>query len=106
VSSPSKIRALFIQSSRVRLRNPLRDAAVYCAVWLKVLVSAMVELNDAIAQLEMRSEQLILHLRSVQRTAPGAEEVRSTLLAMLVRLVALKAQRQHHVELLNRDQAA
>lgn len=66
----------------------------------------MVELNDAIARLEMRSEQLVLHLRSIRRTAPGAEEARSTLLAMLVRLVALKAKRQRQIELLEFDQAA
>src|ERR1700675_4995119 len=69
------------------------------------LVSTMAELNDAIARLELRSEQLILHLRSIQRTAPGAREVRSPLVAKVVRVVALKAQRQQHVELLELNQA-
>jgi hypothetical protein len=66
----------------------------------------MIELNNEIARLELRCEQLVLHLRSMQRNAPGAEDVRSTLLAMLQELVALKAKRQRQVELLQLNQAA
>jgi hypothetical protein len=58
------------------------------------VVNAMAELENSIARLELWAEQLTLHLRSMQRNAPGAEQVRSELLVILLRLVALKGKRQ------------
>jgi hypothetical protein len=54
----------------------------------------MRDLNDRIARLEMCSEQLRLHLRSVPRDSLEAEEVRSDLLSMLRELAMLKGERQ------------
>jgi hypothetical protein len=54
----------------------------------------MRDLNDRIARLEMCSEQLRLHLRSVPRDSLEAEEVRSDLLSMLQELAMLKGERQ------------
>ena len=58
------------------------------------MVSTMAELDNSIARFELRAEELILHLRSMQRNAPGAEQTRSELLVILLRLVALKGKRQ------------
>jgi hypothetical protein len=44
--------------------------------------------------MELRAEQLIIHLRTTQRHAPGAEQLRSVLLVMLRRLVGLKRERE------------
>jgi hypothetical protein len=54
----------------------------------------MRDLNGRIARLEMCSEQLRLHLRSVPRDSLEAEEVRSDLLSMLQELAMLKGERQ------------
>jgi hypothetical protein len=51
-------------------------------------------LNSAIRQMELRAEQLIIQLRAMERDAPGAEQLRSVLLVILVRLVALKRERE------------
>jgi len=53
----------------------------------------MVELNNQIARLEMRSEQLSIHLRSVGRLSKEAGEARAVLFAMLENLVVLKTRR-------------
>jgi hypothetical protein len=53
----------------------------------------MLELNDRIARLEMCSEQLRIHLRSIDKPSPEADEVRSDLLMLLQKLAALKDQR-------------
>ena len=53
----------------------------------------MVELNNQIARLEMRSEQLNIHLRSVDRLSKEAGEARAVLFAMLENLVVLKTRR-------------
>ena len=53
----------------------------------------MLELNDRIARLEMCSEQLRIHLRSIDKCSPEADEVRSDLLMLLQKLAALKDQR-------------
>jgi len=66
----------------------------------------MVELENSIARLELWAEQLILHIRSTQRNAPGAEQVRSELLVLLLRLAALKGKRQQLEEKLKLDQVA
>jgi len=64
----------------------------------------VVDLNNAIRRIELRAEQLVLHLRSTYRDTPGAEQIRSMLLVMLVRLVALKGTRDQLEDEL--DQAA
>jgi hypothetical protein len=70
------------------------------------LVSTVVNLNNAIRRIELRAEQLIVHLRSMPRDAPGAEQIRSVLLVMLVRLVALKGRLQQLEDELTLDQVA
>jgi hypothetical protein len=54
----------------------------------------MLELDNQITRLEIVSEQLRLHLRSLPREAVEAEEVRSDLLTMLQDIVHLKGERQ------------
>ena len=54
----------------------------------------MIQLNNQIARLEMRSEQLRLHLRSLERGSIAAEQVRWDLFRMLQHLVVLKGRRQ------------
>jgi hypothetical protein len=54
----------------------------------------MIQLNNQIARLEMRAEQLRIHLRSLDRESPEVREARSVLFAMLQSLVVLKGQRE------------
>jgi hypothetical protein len=54
----------------------------------------MLELNDQIARLERRSEQLCLHLHSMDKNSQLANDVRSDLLTILQTLAALKGRRQ------------
>jgi hypothetical protein len=54
----------------------------------------MIELNNRIARLELVSEQLRLHLRSLPRDAAEAANVRSDLLTLLQDIVHLKGERQ------------
>ena len=54
----------------------------------------MIELNNQIARLEMRSEQLRIHLRLLDTVSPEAGEARSVLFAMLQNLVVLKGRRE------------
>jgi len=70
------------------------------------VVSTVVDLDNAIKRIELRAEQLVIHLRSMHRNAPGAEHIRSLLLVMLLRLVALKGKRQRREEKLKLDRAA
>jgi hypothetical protein len=53
----------------------------------------MLELNNRISRLEICSEQLRIHLRSIDRTSLEADEVRSELLMMLQDLARLKRER-------------
>ena len=53
----------------------------------------MRELEDEIALLELRSEQLLIHLQEVPRGSPDAIDARADLDSMLQRLVILKAER-------------
>jgi hypothetical protein len=88
---------------------PLWEPLVYFCRWECVrasVVIAMAELENSIARLELWAEQLILHLRSMQSNAPGAEQVRSELLLILLRLVALKGKRQRLEEKQKLDQVA
>lgn len=68
--------------------------------------SVMFDLNNEIARLEMRSEQMIIHLRSLGRATRDAGEVRSQVLAMLERLVSLKTKRQFEEVALELNDAA
>jgi hypothetical protein len=53
----------------------------------------MRELEDEIALLELRSEQLLIHLQEVPRGSPDAIDARAYLDTMVQRLVTLKADR-------------
>ena len=53
----------------------------------------MRELEDEIALLELRSEQLLIHLQEVPRGSPDAIDARASLDTMMQRLVILKAAR-------------
>ncbi len=53
----------------------------------------MLELNNRISRIEICSEQLRIHLRSIDRTSIEADEVRSELLMLLQDLVRLKRER-------------
>jgi len=59
-----------------------------------MLVSSVADLDKAIRRIELRAEQLIIYLRAMERDAPGAEQLRSVLLVMLLRLVGLKCKRE------------
>ena len=52
----------------------------------------MRELEDEIALLELRSEQLLIHLQEVQRGSHDAIDARASLDTMKQRLVILKAE--------------
>jgi hypothetical protein len=66
----------------------------------------MRSLRDQIARLEMRAEQILIHLRSLPRDTVEAEKGRSDLLAMLLLLVALKGRRERVEESLGLQHAA
>jgi hypothetical protein len=69
----------------------------------------MLQLNDLhkrIARLELRIEQLRIHLQSLDRGSSEATEVRSMLLGMLQDLVALKEEREQLEAVLGLDKAA
>ena len=53
----------------------------------------MLELNNRIARLEICSEQLRIHLRSIDRHSPEADEIKSDLLMLLQKLASLKDER-------------
>ena len=55
----------------------------------------MIQLNNQIARLEMRSEQLRIHLQFLDRESREAAEARLMLFAMLQNLVVLKGRREH-----------
>jgi hypothetical protein len=64
------------------------------------------DLNRRITRLELRIEQLRIHLQSLARTTSEATEVRSMLYGMLQQLVGLKEQREHIEAVLDLDEAA
>ena len=53
----------------------------------------MRELEDEINLLQLRTEQLLIHLRHVERASADAARARVELLMMLERLVAAKTER-------------
>jgi hypothetical protein len=64
------------------------------------------DLNKRIARLELRIEQLRIHLQCLARASAEATEVRSMLYGMLQELVGLKEQREHIEALLDLGEAA
>jgi hypothetical protein len=70
------------------------------------MVGTVIHLQNSIRRLELHAEQLIIHLRSMQRSAPGAEQMRSVLLIVLHRLVALKTKREQLEDELALDRVA
>jgi hypothetical protein len=52
----------------------------------------MRELEDEIALLVLRSEQLLIHLQELPRSSPDAIDARAYLDTMMQRLVALKGE--------------
>ena len=65
----------------------------------------MFELNGEIARLEIRSEQLIIHLRTT-RNAPDADVRRADLYALLKEMERLKRKRERLESELGLSQAA
>ena len=66
----------------------------------------MIHLQNSIRRLELHAEQLIIHLGSMQRSATGAERMRSVLLIVLHRLVVLKTKREQFEDELALDRVA
>ena len=66
----------------------------------------MYALNNKIARLEIRAEQVLLHLQLLDRRSSEAEEARRLLFAMLIRLLRYKEQRERMEDELALDQAA
>jgi uncharacterized protein involved in exopolysaccharide biosynthesis len=64
------------------------------------------DLNQRIARLELRIEQLRIHLQCLARASSEATGVRSMLYGMLQKLVRLKEQREHIEALLDLGEAA
>jgi hypothetical protein len=63
------------------------------------------DLDDRIARLELRAEQLGIHLQDLPRTAPEPIEVRSELYVMLQELTELKTEQARRKALLKLGQA-
>ena len=66
----------------------------------------MYALNNKIARLEMRAEQVLIHLQLLGRRSSASEEARRFLFAMLIRLLRYKEQRERMEDVLAPDQAA
>jgi hypothetical protein len=79
---------------------------VYCTVRLKVVSIIMLELNNQIARLEMRSEQLRIHLLSLSTGSAEAAQVRVELFGKLQNLVVLKTRRDRLQSVLGLEAAA
>jgi|SoiMethySBSTD1v2_1073268.scaffolds.fasta_scaffold4743397_2 hypothetical protein len=66
----------------------------------------MLDLENQIARLEMRAEQIAIHLQDLGRNTPEASRVRSELYVMLQELAELKAERERRKALLELDGVA
>jgi hypothetical protein len=66
----------------------------------------MLDLANQIARLELRAEQMSIHLQSLGRNAPEAARTRSELDAMIGELAELKAERERRRALLKAEEAA
>jgi len=54
----------------------------------------MLELDNQIARLELRAEQMAIHLQQLGRNAPDDSRARSELYAILQKLAELKSERR------------
>jgi hypothetical protein len=63
------------------------------------------DLENRIARLELRAEQLSIHLQDLPRNGPEATQVRSKLYGMLRELAELKTERARHKALLELEGA-
>jgi hypothetical protein len=54
----------------------------------------MLDQDNHIARLELRAEQMAIHLRELGRNAPFASSARSELYAILQQLAVLKSERR------------
>ena len=66
----------------------------------------MLDLENQIARLEMRSEQMVIHLKDLGRNTPDASRVRSELYAIVQELAELKAERERRKALLELEDVA
>jgi hypothetical protein len=66
----------------------------------------MFDLNTRIARLELRSEQYLIHLRSLAKDSAEAKLCRADLYALLRELARLKGRRERMLAALERAQAA
>ncbi len=66
----------------------------------------MLDLENQIMRLEMRAEQMAIHLQDLGRNTPDASRVRSELYAMLQELAELKAKRERRRALLELEDVA
>jgi hypothetical protein len=65
----------------------------------------MLDLDNQIARLELRAEQMGIHLQDLGRKGPEATRVRSELYVMLRQLAELKAERERR-KVLEAEEAA
>jgi hypothetical protein len=65
----------------------------------------MVDLDNQIARLDMRAEQVAIHLQGLARNGPEAASARSELYALLQELAVLKAERDRRNALLECEEA-
>ena len=63
------------------------------------------DLENRIARLELRAEQLSIHLQDLPRNGPEATQVRSKLYGMLQELAELKTEQARHNALLELEEA-
>jgi hypothetical protein len=63
------------------------------------------DLENRIALLELRAEQLGIHLQDLPRNGPETAQVRSELYGMLQELAELKTQQARHKALLELEEA-
>ena len=66
----------------------------------------MLDLENQIARLELRAEQMSIHLQSLGQNAREASRTRSELDAMMRELVELKAERERRRALVEAEEAA
>ena len=62
--------------------------------------AVMADLDNQIARLNMRAEQIAIHLQDLARNGPEAARARSALYALLRELAELKAERNRRDALL------
>jgi hypothetical protein len=65
----------------------------------------MLDLDDQIARLELRAEQMAIHLQDLGRNEPDAIGARSELYAILQKLAELKSERRRRIAMLAMETA-